>query len=61
MGSIAGYATCQVQENRRRVLVSWDWSAKHYITEVLQRVRNFIVRGIAGLPQTITLGEFFWR
>src|SRR5215813_5122520 len=51
----------QVKKDRRRVFVGGDWSPKSHIAEMLQRVGERVVCGIAGAPQSVAFGELLGR
>src|SRR5215469_7211085 len=51
----------KLQKHRRRMFVRRNWIAKGNISEILQRVRQRIVRGITGGPQPVPLRKLFRR
>src|SRR5262245_57580737 len=51
----------QVKEDRGRVFVGGDWSPESHIAEMLQRVGERVVCGIARAPQTVAFGELLGR
>src|SRR5215472_3313336 len=51
----------ELQEHRRRMLVRQNRIAERNISEILQRVRQRIVRGISGGPQSVALRKLFRR
>jgi hypothetical protein len=55
------YAPGQEKKDRSRVFVGRDWSPEGDIGEMLQRVGQRVVRGIAVALETVAFGELLGR
>src|SRR5579885_1625591 len=49
-----------MQKNRCRMFIRRHRRTKSNVAEILQCVRQLVIRRVSGLPQTIALGEFLW-
>jgi hypothetical protein len=61
MGQVAGNSSGTLQENGGGMFVGGNWVAKDDIAEILQSVGKCVVLRVAGLPEAVAFGKFFWR
>src|SRR6266851_9627171 len=59
MRSIGRDSSSQSQKHRSRVFVRGNRVAKRHVPQVLQRIRQSVIRRVTRLPQQVALRKFF--
>ncbi len=58
MGKVRRHPPRRMQKHRSGMFVRRNWLAKRHVSQVLQSIRQRVIRRITRLPEPVAFGEF---